>query len=465
MNSRVAARSLTRAARKRLPVNMRLAYFTPLNPQRSGISDYSEELLPKLAELAEVDLVIGPYEPSSPEIARRFRVIHTAEFLANRTRYDCAIYQIGNSLQYHGYMIPCLRAVPGIVVLHDYSLSYLMLGLTLLRGNLKGLESALRPVHGTGARRLARRLLTSGLDNYEFSLALPIVEMSRGVIVHSAYARERLRADAPAKKIEVIRHATPIRELRDRRRELRSRFGFRKEDVILASISTLAYNKRFHLLLESLRILGDRFPRIRLIAVGSGRLDSKTTRLISRYGLRDRVVQTGWVSAQDYLDYIDLADIVTDLRYPSAGETSGSSLRAMQAGKPLIVSAHGAFLEIPDECCVRVPVGAGESEFLTRALTDLIEHPEKRLAMGSAARGFVLANLRIERAAESYIQFVEEVVGSPVPIGATWELPEAGSRSLSARAVSLAYRVCRVRYVLRHYGFTDLYGRIRQDSR
>ena len=30
---------------------MHLAYFSPLGPQRSGIADYSEELLPHLAEL------------------------------------------------------------------------------------------------------------------------------------------------------------------------------------------------------------------------------------------------------------------------------------------------------------------------------------------------------------------------------------------------------------------------------
>ncbi|MDQ6699246.1 MAG: glycosyltransferase family 4 protein [Acidobacteriota bacterium] len=442
---------------------MRLAFFTPLNPQQSGISDYSEELLPSLAEHAEIDIVMGPYEPSSAEIKDRFRVIQTNEFLAHSARYDCAIYQVGNSLQYHGYMIPCLRAVPGIVVLHDYSLMYLILGMTVLRGSVASLESMLRPTHGGKAGRLARRLLTSGLDSYELSLAAPIVEMSSGVIVHSEYARGRLSTDAPAKRIEVIRHATPIRELRDRRRELRARFGFREDDVILASISTVAYNKRVHLLLNGLRVLRKRFPRIKLVMVGNGRLGSDARRLIARHDLGEHVVQTGWVSAQDYLDYIDLADIVTDLRYPSAGETSGSSLRAMQAGKPLVVSAHGSFLEIPDECCVRVPVGAGESEYLVRTLTDLIDDPVKRREMGAAARSYVLAKLRVEQAAESYIRFIRRVIAAPETATVPWEFPEPGGRSLSARSTALAYRLCRMRYVLRHYGLTELFGRLRHE--
>ena len=37
---------------------MLLAYFSPLNPQPSGISDYSEELLPQLAEGADITLFV-----------------------------------------------------------------------------------------------------------------------------------------------------------------------------------------------------------------------------------------------------------------------------------------------------------------------------------------------------------------------------------------------------------------------
>jgi hypothetical protein len=36
---------------------MRIAFFTPLNPVRSGISDYSEELLPFLGDLADIDII------------------------------------------------------------------------------------------------------------------------------------------------------------------------------------------------------------------------------------------------------------------------------------------------------------------------------------------------------------------------------------------------------------------------
>ena len=52
---------------------MKLAYFSPLNPQASGISDYSEDLLPYLAAHAEIDLFVDGFRPSNPNIATQFR--------------------------------------------------------------------------------------------------------------------------------------------------------------------------------------------------------------------------------------------------------------------------------------------------------------------------------------------------------------------------------------------------------
>ena len=53
---------------------MRLAYFSPLNPLQSGISDYSEELLPALAERADIDLFVDGFEPVNRAIRETFRI-------------------------------------------------------------------------------------------------------------------------------------------------------------------------------------------------------------------------------------------------------------------------------------------------------------------------------------------------------------------------------------------------------
>ena len=53
---------------------MRLAYFSPLGPQASGIADYSEELLPHLAEGADITLFVEGFRPSNVELVERLPV-------------------------------------------------------------------------------------------------------------------------------------------------------------------------------------------------------------------------------------------------------------------------------------------------------------------------------------------------------------------------------------------------------
>ena len=47
---------------------LKLAYVSPLPPERSGISDYSAELIPNLAEYYEIDVVISQAEITTPWI-------------------------------------------------------------------------------------------------------------------------------------------------------------------------------------------------------------------------------------------------------------------------------------------------------------------------------------------------------------------------------------------------------------
>lgn len=439
---------------------MRIAFFTPLNPVRSGISDYSEELLPFLGKLADIDIVIDNYEPSEEAIRARFPVIGVDQFSRRRPAYDCVIYQIGNNYPAHGYMLPCLASTPGIVVLHDYSLTYLMLPVTAQRGDQRSLRDILAPGCGARSGSVARRLLLGLADPYDVSLARPVIEMSRAVIVHNHHSLEKLVAEFPEKLFRHIPHATPIREPRGDLPALRSSYGFSPDDLILASVSSLAYNKHIQAVLTALHALRGRFPALKFVMVGQGELGAAARKLIQRLGLDGYVKQTGWVSSQQYLDYIDLADIVIDLRYPTAGETSGSSLRAMQAAKPLVVSAEGFFLELPDDCCIRVNPGSAPDE-LCRALADLLADPGKRARLGQRGREFTLRHLRLEQAAESYFEFAREVASSGASPSRKWIFRASPDKALRGRMVSSAYRAGRLAYYLRRYGLSGTLNRVR----
>ena len=75
---------------------MRLGLFSPLNPVPSGISDYTEELLPLLASQFEITLVVDNYAPTNPALAS-FKKIGSAELKARPSDFDLILYHMGNS--------------------------------------------------------------------------------------------------------------------------------------------------------------------------------------------------------------------------------------------------------------------------------------------------------------------------------------------------------------------------------
>src|SRR5262245_57232110 len=102
---------------------MKVAYYSPLPPERSGIADYSALLLPALRRRFEV------------EVVRRRR--------PSLRKTDVALYHVGNNPQAHGWIVDALRRRPGVVALHDLVLHHLVAGLTLARGNANAYIAAM----------------------------------------------------------------------------------------------------------------------------------------------------------------------------------------------------------------------------------------------------------------------------------------------------------------------------------
>lgn len=123
-----ALESHHRAARERPAVfvpdgrRRRLAYLSPLPPARSGIADYSAELLPELARHYDIDVIVDQEHVADPWILANCPVRDVAWFKANHSLFDRTLYHFGNSAL-HGYLFDLIERCPGAVVLHDVFLS------------------------------------------------------------------------------------------------------------------------------------------------------------------------------------------------------------------------------------------------------------------------------------------------------------------------------------------------------
>jgi glycosyltransferase involved in cell wall biosynthesis len=397
---------------------MRLAYFSPLNPVQSGISDYSEELLPFLARGATVDLFIDKYKPSNPAIPAQFRVLPARRFdAANRAApYDSPIYQMGNSPA-HAYIYERLLKTPGVLVLHEFVLHHLRMWMALRRGKGRAYLQAMRATYGEAGRQAAERVLLGQHPEalFNFPLVEEALARATGVIVHSRYMAaqvRQVRADVP---LAVVNMGVPLPPYVPRD-VARARLGLAPDVFILSSMGHLNPYKRLNVALRAFKALVMQYPRALFLLVGSRSPNYNVDRMISMLGLQERVRVIGYAPPAEFADYLAASDVCINLRFPTAGETSAALLRIMGGGKPVLVSAVGSFTELPDAAAAKVDVGGIEEELLLEDLLLLARRPDLRLAMGRAARRYVAEQHTLEGAARGYLTFLADLLGQPAPV-------------------------------------------------
>ena len=123
-------------------------------------------------------------------------------------------------------------------------------------------------------------------------------------------------------------------------------------------------------------------------------------------------------------------DVCVSLRAPTMGETSGTAMRALSLGKPLVVSDLGWFAELPDGVVRKVPVGEGEVDALVAALLDPppASHVPDENRLDHVADLYTAA---LEQAAGGEAvrdAVLREVARAGAEVGLSEEVPELGSR-------------------------------------
>jgi len=157
-------------------------------------------------------------------------------------------------------------------------------------------------------------------------------------------------------------------------------------EPLIGAFGNVNQSKRVPQLLEAFARLRSTHPGARLLLVGATSPGFDLERRLQRLGLDDEgIVREGYVDERRLWGLMAACDIHASLRSPTMGETSGTAIRALVLGKPLVVSDVGWFSELPGDVALGVMVGEGETAELAAALRVLAERPEARHAMGAAA--------------------------------------------------------------------------------
>jgi glycosyltransferase involved in cell wall biosynthesis len=392
---------------------VRVAYYSPLPPQKSGIADYSAELLPHLAEHCEIELIVDegfrPGETRFPVHGHR-----ALPGLLAAGRFDAVLYQLGNNRDYHASIYRSLIDHPGVVVLHEYVIHHLVRDLTLFAGDPEAYVREMRYAYGRTGEAMARRCVATGvpLDPWSYPLFERAVDASLGVIVHNQVTRDRVLASRPLARIATVPHHLSLEGLPAvSAEEARRTLGIEPGTFAVATFGFLTASKRPGVLLRAFARLRREVPNARLLIVGEVSPHLDFDRVFTPE-LLDGVTITGRLEIDRFLLYMRACDVAVNLRHPTAGETSGTVIRLLGMGKPLIVNETGSFAEIPDDCCAKVPLDDMEEDLLVADLRALAADEPLRRRMGENARRYMELHHGLADSARKYVEFLHETVES-----------------------------------------------------
>ncbi|MEW6365239.1 MAG: glycosyltransferase family 4 protein [Acidobacteriota bacterium] len=380
----------------------RIAFFSPLPPNPSGIADYAAELLPGLARHHDISLCYDRESPPSrdflPELPR-FRHDEYA-WRARKDPFDLNIYQMGNSL-HHKYIFPFVFQYAGLLVLHEIVVHHARGGFLAQTGRANQYSAELEYCHPGLGRAIAETLtfVPSEWTCFQLPMNKLMVDCSLAVAAHTSYGVNELKAQSPRTPAVLIkfpryRETPPQGALLDR-------YRLRNAWPVLGCFGSIKSEKRIESCLEAVSLLISRFPRIHCVLVGAHPKQFDPHALVKKYRLKGRVTITGPVRPEVFNALFHAVTIVLNLRYPSAREMSATLVQALGAGRVALVSDLLHLSDFPPAIAPRVPL-FDEAQGIARIVKELLADPVDFEARGRRAREFMDTHHSLDRSVESY---------------------------------------------------------------
>lgn len=401
---------------------LKIAFFTPLHPIKSGIADYAEEMLPYLGKYMNIDIFIDDYEPDEKTTIEMFNIYPFPAYEEKKEIYDVTVYQMGNN-QYHKKIYYYTQKYPGVVILHDFAIHHLMANLKLeVEHSWDAYFDEVEFNHGSLAKNKAMLRYSNnelGLwetDALEYPMNKRVLSNAQGAIVFSEYAKNRLdkyRLQVPIERVYLHCGENKVGCTDAEVAKARNKVGFKLEnkDVLIGVFGFITEAKRPFSIIQSVKKLHEKGKKIYVAFVGELSDSCKDLRqTIKEYGLSKYILFTGFAEIETFKTYILASDICVSLRHPTMGETSGVFMRALSKGKPSIVSDIGTFSEASSKYAIKITTGKNEISELTAALNRLITEPEYYNKLRNGALKYAEEHLKIEDTAKNIVDFLKKIV-------------------------------------------------------
>lgn len=411
------------------PRRLKIAMWSPLPPARSGISDYTTELIPYLANY--VDLVVYTNHGVPPMLFSGLPLtLRTyAEYEHYQTEpIDLHLYHMGNNIGFHEEIYFQLLKQPGIVVLHDLSIFNFFYSLDEKHAHIS-LKSEVAYSEGAEAAAQLDKTIQKWVSSMEETnyLQLPmlrrVVENSLALITHSEFGSTLIHRYDSNKPVDFIPLGTEYSPIITQNDDLRHKHGWNTEDIVFGVFGGINPIKRVHVILEAFGKVAETRDNIRLVIVGredDPQYIDRLHQIIRKFNLDQRVTFVGEVPLNNLLDYIAAVDVAINLRWPTAGETSAVMMRVMGAGKPVIMSDMVQWSHFPNSFSRKIPLGQQEIPTLMRAISELAQNRKSLAELGEKARQYVELEASFEVVSQRYNTMIQNIASKPLSSTVTY---------------------------------------------
>jgi hypothetical protein len=339
-----------------------LNFFSPFPPTQSGVSDYSLAIAKGLSRDNDVLSIVKTQQE------RDFlgsRGLAAEIFDKTRMPTDLSIFQIGNSGA-HDYLFSAALKIPGIVVIHDLFLHGLIKSATLACNDAAEYKS-LMEFEGPSGHLIAERTLVGDFKPFYSAFVgghKKLVEGALCVIVHSDWAARQVRRENETVPIHVVPHfcdsAIDPAEREGRILATRDQLGISKESFVISHFGFVTESKQLNLLIRISLLLQEKLD-LHLLIAGAGSRDLLSTERVSLSLLRKKTI-VDHLPEQVLNDSILASNLISLLRYPSSGETSGIGARCLAMGRPPVCFDYYAYSDFPRDVAVHIPLDTFNAE-------------------------------------------------------------------------------------------------------
>ena len=403
------------------PKGRHIAVWTPLPPQPTGIADYSAELIEGLASRCDLEVFVdGGFLPPQ-EVLERHRIHHWSAYERRdqQAPFDAVVYQVGAS-PFHYYMAQAMQAHPGIVALHDLVWSNVLYSeLCHVAGDAEAFRTMLAELHGNRAvRELGELDFGDQAAVWDFfgryPMLEPVIAHSRAQIVHFQDAAVELAAAYPGTHPHVVPMGVADPRALDPGLDetvARGRLGLDTERFVAGIFGIVHPLKRIEACIEAFaQLRAEGLDGLLLVAGAAYDLAyaDHLAALARRLGAGGCVEFTGHLPRESFDTHLAACDVVVNLRAPVHKHMSAVLMRAVAAGRPVVVSDLEEWRFLPETFCRRIPTGDGEVPALREALVSLAGDPAARARMAAAARAFYEREGTVDRMAARYLEVVEQ---------------------------------------------------------